>query len=60
MEEAGVPGVVAEAWFGIHAPRTTRPAVAARQQGTNPDKVLPQVRVVGNAFISLMAYQAKG
>lgn len=35
-------------------------AVAARQQGTNPEKVLPQVRVVGNAFISLMAYQAKG
>ena len=35
-------------------------AVAARQQGTNPEKVLPQVRVVGNGFISLMAYQAKG
>ena len=24
------------------------------------DKVLPQIRVVGNGFISLMAYQAKG
>jgi intracellular sulfur oxidation DsrE/DsrF family protein len=35
-------------------------AIAARQQGTNPEKVLPQVRVVGNGFISLMAYQAKG
>src|SRR5450432_2903512 len=35
-------------------------AVAARQQGTNPEKVLPQIRVVGNAFISLMAYQSKG
>ena len=34
-------------------------SIAARQQGTNTDKVLPQVRVVGNGFISLMAYQAK-
>ena len=30
MEEAGVPGVVAVAWFGIHAPRATPPAVVAR------------------------------
>lgn len=30
MEEAGVPGVIAMAWFGIHAPRATPPAVVAR------------------------------
>jgi len=30
MEEAGVPGVVAVAWFGIHAPRATPPAIIAR------------------------------
>ena len=35
-------------------------SIAARQQGTDPAKVLPQIRVVGNGFISLMAYQAKG
>lgn len=35
-------------------------SIAARQQGTSTDKVLPQIRVVGNGFISLMAYQAKG
>ena len=35
-------------------------SLAARQQGTSTDKVLPQIRVVGNGFISLMAYQAKG
>lgn len=35
-------------------------AVAAREQGTRVDSVLPPVRVVGNGFISLMAYQAKG
>ncbi len=35
-------------------------AVAAREQGTNVEMVLPEIRVVGNAFISLMAYQAKG
>ena len=35
-------------------------AVAVREQGTKVDKVLPQIRVVGNGFISLMAYQAKG
>ncbi len=35
-------------------------SLAVRQQGTNADKVLPQIRVVGNGFISLMAYQAKG
>ena len=35
-------------------------AVAVREQGTKVEKVLPQVRVVGNGFISLMAYQSKG
>jgi intracellular sulfur oxidation DsrE/DsrF family protein len=35
-------------------------AVAVREQGTKAEKVLPQIRVVGNGFISLMAYQAKG
>ena len=35
-------------------------AVAAREQGTKTDLVLPQIKVVGNAWISLMAYQAKG
>jgi intracellular sulfur oxidation DsrE/DsrF family protein len=35
-------------------------AVAAREQGTKVEMVLPEIRVVGNAFISLMAYQTKG
>ena len=35
-------------------------AVAAREQGTLPEHVVPSVKVVGNAWISLMAYQAKG
>lgn len=35
-------------------------AVASRQQETKTDMVLPEIRVVGNGFISLMAYQAKG
>lgn len=35
-------------------------AVAVREQKTNAEKVLPQVHVVGNGFISLMAYQSKG
>jgi len=35
-------------------------AVAVRQQETKAENVLPQIRVVGNGFISLMAYQAKG
>ncbi len=30
MEEAGVPGVIAMAWFGIHAPKATPPAIIAR------------------------------
>ena len=29
-------------------------------QGTKTELVLPEIRVVGNAFVSLMAYQAKG
>jgi len=35
-------------------------SVAVREQGTKTEKVLPEIRVVGNGFISLMAYQAKG
>jgi intracellular sulfur oxidation DsrE/DsrF family protein len=35
-------------------------AVAVREQKTDVAKVLPEIRVVGNGFISLMAYQAKG
>jgi intracellular sulfur oxidation DsrE/DsrF family protein len=35
-------------------------AVAAREQGVKTELVLPEIRVVGNGFISLMAYQAKG
>jgi tripartite-type tricarboxylate transporter receptor subunit TctC len=30
MEEAGFPGVIAVAWFGIHAPRGTSKAIVAR------------------------------
>ncbi|MGE0257598.1 MAG: hypothetical protein AB7H71_10665 [Alphaproteobacteria bacterium] len=35
-------------------------AVAIRLAGTNPENVLPGIKVVGNGWISLMAYQAKG
>ena len=35
-------------------------AVAVREQGTRPENVVPSVKVVGNAWISLMAYQARG
>ena len=35
-------------------------AVAVREQGTRAEDVVPSVKVVGNAWISLMAYQAKG
>lgn len=35
-------------------------AVAVREQGTKPENVVPSVKVVGNAWISLMAYQARG
>lgn len=35
-------------------------AVAVREQGTRPEDVVPSVMVVGNAWISLMAYQNRG
>ena len=35
-------------------------SVAIRQQGTAADKVLPPIKVVGNSWISLLAYQTKG
>lgn len=35
-------------------------AVAIRGQGTRRERVLPAVKVVGNTFISLMAWQARG
>ena len=35
-------------------------AVASRTQETKTELVLPEIRVVGNGFISLMAYQSKG
>lgn len=35
-------------------------SVAIRQQGTKAENVAPAVKVVGNSWISLMAYQAKG
>jgi len=35
-------------------------AVAVREQSTRPEDVVPSVKVVGNAWISLMAYQSRG
>ncbi len=35
-------------------------AVAVREQKTRPEDVVPSVKVVGNAWISLMAYQNRG
>jgi intracellular sulfur oxidation DsrE/DsrF family protein len=35
-------------------------SVAVREQGTRAEDVLPSVTVVGNAWISLMAYQNRG
>src|SRR3954447_14626698 len=35
-------------------------AVAVRLAGTKQENVLPDIKVVGNGWISLMAYQAKG
>jgi intracellular sulfur oxidation DsrE/DsrF family protein len=35
-------------------------AIAVRLAGTNPENVLPAIKLVGNGWISLMAYQAKG
>ena len=49
-EMSGAPGVVV----------LEQCAVAAREQGTKTELVLPEIRVVGNGFVSLMAYQAKG
>jgi intracellular sulfur oxidation DsrE/DsrF family protein len=35
-------------------------SVAIRQQETKAENVLPQIKVIGNSWISLIAYQAKG
>ena len=35
-------------------------AVAIRHQGTKAENVAPQVKVIGNSFVSLMSYQSKG
>ena len=35
-------------------------SVAIRQQQTKAENVLPEIKVIGNSWISLMAYQAKG
>jgi intracellular sulfur oxidation DsrE/DsrF family protein len=35
-------------------------AVAVRLAGTKPDDLVPGVKLVGNGWISLMAYEAKG
>ena len=35
-------------------------SVAVRLAGTKPENVLPDIKLVGNGWISLMAYQAKG
>lgn len=35
-------------------------SVAVRQQETKIADVLPEIKVVGNSWVSLMAYQAKG
>lgn len=35
-------------------------SVAVRQQETKAEKVLPEIKVVGNSWISLMSYQARG
>jgi intracellular sulfur oxidation DsrE/DsrF family protein len=35
-------------------------AVAVRLASTKPEDVIPSVKLVGNGWISLMAYQAKG
>lgn len=34
--------------------------VAIRGQGTSAERVIPAVKIVGNTFTSLMAYQARG
>jgi len=35
-------------------------AVAVRLAGTKPENVVAEIKVVGNSWISLMSYQAKG
>jgi intracellular sulfur oxidation DsrE/DsrF family protein len=35
-------------------------SVAIRQQDTKAENVLPVIKVIGNSWISLMAYQSKG
>jgi intracellular sulfur oxidation DsrE/DsrF family protein len=35
-------------------------SVAARELGTNPNNVVTGIKVVGNGYISLMGYQARG
>ena len=35
-------------------------SVAIRQQETKAENVLPEVKVIGNSWISLMAYQSRG
>jgi intracellular sulfur oxidation DsrE/DsrF family protein len=35
-------------------------AIAVRLAGTKPDDLVPGVKLVGNGWISLMAYEAKG
>ena len=35
-------------------------SVAIRQQETRAENVLPEIKVIGNSWISLMAYQARG
>jgi intracellular sulfur oxidation DsrE/DsrF family protein len=35
-------------------------AVAVRLSATKPENVIPDIKVVGNGWISLMAYEAKG
>lgn len=35
-------------------------AVAIRQQETKAENVLPEIKVIGNSWISLMAYQSRG
>jgi intracellular sulfur oxidation DsrE/DsrF family protein len=35
-------------------------SAAVRHQGTKPELVVPPIKVVGNSYISLMAYQSRG
>jgi len=35
-------------------------SVAIRQQETRAENVLPEIKVIGNSWISLMAYQSRG